>query len=220
MAMNYDLTIKTILIGDSSVGKSSLLYRYTDDDWNPYYIATIGVDFKVKTMERYGKVIKFQLWDTAGQERFRSITQTYYRGAHAIAMVFDVNDRDSFDGLKIWLNDVKNFGAVNVPVVILGNKADLAPPAGSTKPRAVSTEEAKQFADAYGFAYFETSAKDGTNVQAAFDYVVDLCIDQREKLQLEARGKRIGGVRIPVGVNDTTTTTNNGNGKISFCGCN
>lgn len=211
--MDYDLTVKTILIGDSSVGKSSLLYRYTDDDWNPYYIATIGVDFKVKTMERNHKVIKLQLWDTAGQERFRSITQSYYKGAHAVALVFDVNDRESFESLRVWINDVHNFGSANVPVVLIGNKCDLNP-----KNRMVSTEEAKQFADGLGFRYFETSAKEGTNVAEAFEYIVDKSVEQREKMIVGLRKRNPGGVILPQPSNDDSDPRRGK--KTSFCGCN
>lgn len=175
--MDYDFTVKTILIGDSSVGKSSLLYRYTDNDWNPYYIATIGVDFKVTTIEKQGKVIKLQLWDTAGQERFRSITQSYYKNANAIAVVFDVTDRDSFNNVATWIEDIHNFGATNVPVALLGNKCDF--PASQ---RVISAEEANAFAAAHGIKYFETSAKTGTNVQEAFEHIVDACISQKSKV--------------------------------------
>lgn len=211
--MDYDLTVKTILIGDSSVGKSSLLYRYTDNDWNPYYIATIGVDFKVTTMERNNKVIKLQLWDTAGQERFRSITQSYYKGAHAVALVFDVNDRESFESLRVWINDVHNFGTANVPVVLLGNKCDMNP-----KFRTVSTEEAKQFADGLGFRYFETSAKEGTNVAEAFEHIVDKCVEHREKTIVGVRKRNPDGVILPR--NTKQNENSSAGGKSNLCGCN
>lgn len=214
--MDYDLTVKTILIGDSSVGKSSLLYRYTDDDWNPYYIATIGVDFKVRTLERNGKVVKLQLWDTAGQERFRSITQSYYKGAHAVALVFDVNDRETFESLRIWINDVRNFGSVGVPVVLLGNKCDMAAANGLHR-RAVSTEEAQQFADGLGFRYFETSAKTGANVSEAFEFVVDKCVDQREKT-ISGRRRNADGVVLPSRAG--AEPKKDGGPRSSLCGCN
>lgn len=188
--MDYDICVKTILIGDSSVGKSSLLYRYTDNDWNPYYIATIGVDFKVLTFERAGKVVKLQLWDTAGQERFRSITQSYYKGANSVLLVFDVADRESYENVRGWLRDIRTFGTDGVPVVLIGNKADL--PADK---RQVSTEEATALAAELGFPYFETSARTGDNVLAAFEKSVDASLEQRNNITLAARSRK--GVRLP-----------------------
>lgn len=172
---NYDFLVKSILIGDSGVGKSSLLYRYTDQDWNPHYIATIGVDFKVMTFERQNKVVKLQLWYTAGQERFRTITHAYYRGSHGIMVVYDVTNRETFDNIRHWLEDVKKYGAVDVPMVIVGNKADVV------KHRQVSLEEGQAFAASLGCEHFETSAKDDVGVEAAFNKIVDHCLKQRIK---------------------------------------
>ena len=173
--MDYDICVKSILIGDSSVGKSSLLYRYTDHDWNPHYIATIGVDFKVVTFERAAKVIKLQLWDTAGQERFRTITHSYYRGAHGILLVFDVTNRESFDNLSDWLADVRQYGVEGSPMVLVGNKADCAN-------RQVSEDEAQAFAQKLGCQYFETSAKQNKSVDDAFNALVDSCVKSRMKV--------------------------------------
>jgi Ras-related protein Rab-1A len=173
---NYDCLVKTIIIGDSGVGKSSLLYRYTDQDWNPHYIATIGVDFKVMTFERQNKVVKLQLWDTAGQERFRTITHAYYRGSHGIMIVYDVTNRESFENIKMWLDDVKKYGADQVPMVLVGNKADMI------RHREVSKEEADAFAAQLGCEHYEASAKDDVGVDNAFDKVVDHCLKQRSRI--------------------------------------
>ena len=181
--MDYDICVKSILIGDSSVGKSSLLYRYTDHDWNPHYIATIGVDFKVVTFERAAKVVKLQLWDTAGQERFRTITHSYYRGAHGILLVFDVTNRESFDNLSDWLADVRQYGVEGSPMVLVGNKADCAN-------REVKEEEAQLFAQKLGCQYFETSAKQNKSVDDAFNALVDLCVKSRAKLPTVTTTKR------------------------------
>jgi Ras-related protein Rab-1A len=177
--MDYDVAVKSIIIGDSGVGKSSLLYRYAEQDWNPHYIATIGVDFKVLTFERSNKVVKLQLWDTAGQERFRTITHSYYRGAHSIMMVFDITNRESFDNVAIWMHDVKKFANQNVPMLLVGNKADCA------QHREVSSEEAEALAERLGCAYKETSAKDDSAVDNSFEYLVDQCLEQRLKNQLD-----------------------------------
>ena len=170
---NYDVVVKSIIIGDSSVGKSSLLFRYTDHDWNPHYIATIGVDFKVMTFERKSKVVKLQLWDTAGQERFRTITHSYYRGAHGVMVVFDVTSRESFENISTWLQDVKKYGACGAPMILLGNKCD------DNKNRQVSDEEAQALAESIGCVYIPTSAKNDINVDKAFENMVDQCVQYR-----------------------------------------
>lgn len=124
---DYDVLIKTIMVGDSCVGKSSLLYRYSEGDWNPHYLATIGVDFKTMTFEKNGKIIKLQMWDTAGQERFRTITNTYYRGCHGVVLVFDYTNRESFQHCESrWMVDVERCATLGCPVILLGNKADVA----------------------------------------------------------------------------------------------
>merc|ERR1712159_656276 len=103
MNPEYDYLFKLLLIGDSGVGKSCLLFRFADDTYQESYISTIGVDFKIRTVELEGKTIKLQIWDTAGQERFRTITSSYYRGAHGIIVVYDVTDQESFNNVKTWL---------------------------------------------------------------------------------------------------------------------
>ncbi|KAG6514134.1 hypothetical protein ZIOFF_024474 [Zingiber officinale] len=167
----YDYLFKLLLIGDSGVGKSCLLLRFADDSYLESYISTIGVDFKIRTVEQDGKTIKLQihrlveitsLWDTAGQERFRTITSSYYRGAHGIIVVYDVTDQESFNNVKTWLNEIDRYASDNVNKLLVGNKNDL------TAKRAVSYETAKAFADEIGIPFMETSAKDATNVEQAF----------------------------------------------------
>jgi len=187
LSTEYDVLAKSIIIGDSSVGKSSLLYRYTEQDWNPHYIATIGVDFKVMTFDRDGKVIKLQLWDTAGQDRFRSIVHTYYRGAHAVMLVFALNDRESFDHLCEWTQDVQRFATAGVPIVLIGNKADC--PHGDV---AVSDEEAEALAKHLGGVYMKTSARTGGGVDEAFTEVLERCLQQRLAI-LSKQGKQPDG---------------------------
>lgn len=174
--VDYDIAVKSIIIGDSGVGKSSLLYRYSDQDWNPHYIATIGVDFKVLTFERQNKVVKLQLWDTAGQERFRTITHSYYRGAHSIMLVFDITNRESFDNVAVWMQDVKKFASTTAPMLLVGNKADCA------DRREVPTADAKALAESLGCDYVETSAKNNDAVDQAFEHLVDKCLKQRETI--------------------------------------
>ena len=138
------------------------LQRAADDTYTESYISTIGVDFKIRTIELDGKTIKLQIWDTAGQERFRTITSSYYRGAHGIIIVYDITDRDSFDNVKQWLNEIDRYACENVNKLLVGNKSDL------DSKRQVEFDEAKAFADERGIPFLETSAKSATNVEKAF----------------------------------------------------
>jgi Ras-related protein Rab-1A len=157
-----DYLFKLLLIGDSGVGKSCLLLRFADDTYTESYISTIGVDFKIRTVDLDGKTIKLQIWDTAGQERFRTITSSYYRGAHGIIVVYDVTDMDSFNNVKQWLNEIDRYASESVNKLLVGNKSDL------TATKQVDTQTAKAFADEIGIPFLETSAKNSTNVEQAF----------------------------------------------------
>jgi len=162
MNPEYDYLFKLLLIGDSGVGKSCLLLRFADDTYTDSYISTIGVDFKIRTIELDGKTIKLQIWDTAGQERFRTITSSYYRGAHGIIVVYDITDQESFNNVKQWLQEIERYACDNVSKLLVGNKCDL------TAKRAVAHDTAKAYADQLGIPFLETSAKSATNVEQAF----------------------------------------------------
>jgi len=162
MAQEYDYVFKLVLIGDSGVGKSCLLLRFADDTYTESHISTIGVDFKIRTIQLEGKTIKLQIWDTAGQERFRTITSSYYRGAHGIIVVYDTTDNETFDHVKTWLHEIERYASENVNKLLVGNKSDL------TTKRQVDTEAAKAFAGEFNIPFLETSAKNATNVEDAF----------------------------------------------------
>ncbi|GJJ12259.1 GTP-binding protein of the rab [Clathrus columnatus] len=161
-ASEYDYLFKLLLIGDSGVGKSCLLLRFADDTYTESYISTIGVDFKIRTIELEGKTVKLQIWDTAGQERFRTITSSYYRGAHGIIVVYDVTDNDTFTNVKQWLQEIDRYASEGVNKLLVGNKSDL------TSKKVVEYTVAKEFTEQLGIPFLETSAKNSTNVEQAF----------------------------------------------------
>ena len=121
----YDYLFKLLLIGNSSVGKSSLLFRFVENVWDDSFVPTIGVDFKLKTLEVNGKKVKLQIWDTAGQERFKNITASYYRGGNGVLVVYDITERESFDNLTSWLIEIEKNANKNVYKLLIGNKCDL-----------------------------------------------------------------------------------------------
>lgn len=162
----FDHIFKVVVIGDSGVGKSSLVARYTDDFFEEGMAATIGVDFKVKTVTVGEKRVKLTMWDTAGQERFRTLTGSYYRGAQIAILVFDVTDATSFANISTWLDEIdQNFTHASLVKVLVGNKID-------SSPRVVKTEEALSLARGQEMMYIETSAKTKTGVASAFDTAV------------------------------------------------
>lgn len=178
---DYDYLFKLVLIGDSGVGKSCLLLRFADDAFTESYISTIGVDFRFRTVKMDKKTVKLQIWDTAGQERFRTITSAYYRGADGIIMVYDTTSSDSFDHVNDWLKEVNRYASEGTCKLLVGNKCDR------TADRAVTTEQAKEFADDLGVAFLETSAKTAKNVEEAFLTMAGELIKQREA-KLAANG--------------------------------
>ncbi|URD73704.1 ras-related protein [Musa troglodytarum] len=189
---DYDYLIKLLLIGDSGflfglvycnkedgylaldndhgfrfpsdgVGKSCLLLRFSDGSFTTSFITTIGIDFKIRTIELDGKRIKLQIWDTAGQERFRTITTAYYRGAMGILLVYDVTDESSFNNIRNWIRNIEQHASDSVNKVLVGNKADM-----DESKRAVPTSKGQALADEYGIKFFETSAKTNLNVEQVF----------------------------------------------------
>ncbi|CAD7674816.1 unnamed protein product [Nyctereutes procyonoides] len=158
MAKAYDHLFKLLLIGDSGVGKTCLIIRFAEDSFNNTYISTIGIDFKIRTVDVEGKKIKLQVWDTAGQERFKTITTAYYRGAMGIILVYDITDEKSFENIQNWMKSIKENASAGVERLLLGNKCDME------AKRKVQKEQAIKLAREHGIRFFETSAKSSTNV--------------------------------------------------------
>uniref|UniRef100_A0A6B2LLW5 Uncharacterized protein n=1 Tax=Arcella intermedia TaxID=1963864 RepID=A0A6B2LLW5_9EUKA len=149
-----------------------MLVRFTDNTFTESFISTIGVDFKIRTIEVDGSIVKLQVWDTAGQERFRTITSSYYRGAHGIIVVYDITAPTSFTNVKKWLEEVNRYSNHEVHKVLIGNKSDLS------NERKVSSRDAQEMADALNLEFFETSSKTAENVEEAF---AKLAMSIREK---------------------------------------
>ena len=178
----YDYIFKVLLLGNSDVGKSSLLLRFVDSLWNDTFVPTIGVDFKVKTLEINNKKVKMQIWDTAGQERFRTVISTYFRGAHGILLLYDVTNKDSFKNLENWLTEIEKNSSDKVLKILLGNKCDLS------DDREISKEEGQAFAIRNGMEFMETSAKMNTNVSEAFETLGKLMIEFSSKGNNQTQG--------------------------------
>merc|ERR1712137_484860 len=169
----YDYLIKLLLIGDSGVGKSCLLLRFSDDSFTPSFITTIGIDFKIRTIEVDGRRIKLQIWDTAGQECFRTITTAYYRGAMGILLVYDVTDEKSFGNIRNWIRNIEQHATESVNKMLIGNKCDMV------DKKVIETERGQALADEYNIKFMETSAKNSINVDQAF---INLAQDIKKRL--------------------------------------
>ncbi|KAI6230991.1 hypothetical protein M3Y95_00334400 [Aphelenchoides besseyi] len=163
---DYDHLFKLVLIGDSGAGKSNLLSRFTRNEFDIDQKSTIGVEFATRSVQIEGKMIKSQIWDTAGQERYRAITKAYYRGAAGALLVYDMTKHVSYENVKRWLQELRDYADQNVAVMLVGNKADLR------YLRAVPTEEAAAFAKNNQLSFIETSALDSTNVEEAFTRII------------------------------------------------
>jgi Ras-related protein Rab-1A len=143
----YDYVFKILLIGNTGVGKSSLLMRFASDIFSESFLPTLGVDFKIRTMQAGEKLLKLQIWDTAGQEKFKNIVASYYRGTHGILLVFDITDKNSFLDVQTWMEEAGKYSPEGVVRILIGNKKDLH------LERSVPYEEAKNFAESLGIHY-------------------------------------------------------------------
>lgn len=187
----YDYLVKLLVIGDSGVGKTCMLLRFADDTFNPSHLATIGIDFKIKNLEVDNQLVKLQIvrfsqWDTAGQERFRTITQTYYKGAMGVVIAFDCTDETSFRNVQSWVQQVRDNASPTVICVLVATKCDRPD-------RKVTPEQAESLAQELGFHLFETSAKSNINVQETFLYIARQVRDHcPELLETGLRLRRAG----------------------------
>ena len=176
---DYDFMFKIIIIGESGTGKSCILHYLLENRFKKNPNHTVGVEFGCKTMEIAGKKIKLQIWDTAGQERFRSVTKSYYRGAAAAIVVYDITNTESFNKLHTWINDAKLLSRQDICMLALGNKADLA------SARAISFIQAAGFCQENQIQLLETSAVTGENIEEAFGKIAKIVLDKLQDGHLQ-----------------------------------
>ena len=166
-----DYLLKIILIGDSGVGKTNILSKFVKNQFNPESKTTIGVEFATKTVQINGKTAKAQIWDTAGQERYRAVTSAYYKGANGAMVIYDITNSVSFNSLQKWLKELRDNSDTQVTIMLVGNKSDLA------EMRSITTREATDFAESEKLLFFETSARDSTNIGEAFTSLIAAILD-------------------------------------------
>ena len=191
----YDVKYKIMVLGESKVGKTSLIKRYTKDQFGGVYLTTVGMDFQDKIIEIEDKKVRLQVWDTAGQERFRNVTKSYFQSSHGLLVVYDITDKESFDKIKFWIENIKNNAPENAKLILVGNKCDLA------NERKVTIEDGENKARNYNIKFFESSAKDGTNVNELFFYLANEIYqndktkekDNKKTMQLDSKKKEKKG---------------------------
>ena len=179
---SYDQKIKIMIIGESLVGKTALITRYTNNSFSGSYLTTVGIDFQTKIININDKAIKVELWDTAGQERFRNIAKNYFQSSDGFLIVYDITNKSSFEKLSFWNEQVNLNAPEKTKYIIVGNKKDLE------EKREVQTEVGENFAKENNVKFYETSAKDGTNVNEVFELLAKEIIEDGERLQ--TRNKR------------------------------
>lgn len=171
----FDMSINLMTIGDSGVGKSNIIARFTDNKFSTSHLTTLGIDFKSKTLEHEGKIVKLKIWDTAGQERFKAIGHNYYRNAQGLLLVYDITDRGSFDHVSKWMDDIHTYANSTVKIVLVGNKCDAEE--GRVE---VSEEEGKALANQYKIPFIQTSAMENINVTEAFSILIGLVKESQD----------------------------------------
>ena len=182
VSREYDYQVRVVLVGNSAVGKSSLMLRFTDDNFKETYVNTIGVDFRFKTIQVDGAKVKIDIRDTAGQEKFRALNGTYYRGCDAVMMVYDITNERSFREIEnYWVQEIKNYVEESTIFMVIGNKCDLP------HERVIAPDTARALqVGSTPVIFFETSAKDSSNVHLAFEQMCRLFVEKK-KLKRKAR---------------------------------
>ncbi|CAI5696809.1 ras-related protein Rab-15-like isoform X1 [Oreochromis aureus] len=175
MAKQYDFLFRLLMLGDSGVGKTCMLRRFTESDFDTTHISTIGIDFKMKTLEVDGTKVRVQIWDTAGQERYQTITKQYYRRAQGIIFVYDITDKLSFKHIAKWVSDVDEYTTQKMETILIGNKCD------DSLRREVSKNQGTKLAGSYGMEFFETSASKNININESFKRLTELVLQAHKR---------------------------------------
>ena len=178
-SFDFDLRFKIMVIGESKVGKTSVIKKYTQNKFGGVYLTTVGVDFQDKIINIDDKKIRLQIWDTAGQERFRNITKNYFNSSNGFLLIYDITDKDSLEHLNFWSAQIQLNAPEKSKCVLVGNKCDLE------SARVVSYEEGKMYAEKNKIKFFETSAKDGTNINEVFEYIANE-IYKEQKMEMRS----------------------------------
>ncbi|KAJ0444504.1 putative small GTP-binding protein [Helianthus annuus] len=211
-----DYVYKVVVIGDSAVGKTQVLSRFTRNEFCLDSKSTIGVEFQTRTLTIQSKVIKAQIWDTAGQERYRAVTSAYYRGALGAMLLYDITKRDSFDHVARWVEELRAHADNSIVIALIGNKVDLE------DKRAVPSEDAVEFAENQGLYFFETSALTGDNVEAAFFKLLEeiYSVVSKKSLDHDARnGDSVMLKGLKIDVNGGPDLEISEMKKLSSCSC-
>ena len=201
--MNYDEKCQLLIIGDSTVGKTSILSRFANGTFNSNYLATVGLDNFTKDEKIDNKTIRVKIWDTAGQEKFKSLTASFFRNTQGIIIVYDVTNAETFDNLKYWIQSIKtnmDSEIENLPIIIIGNKIDV-------ENREVQFYDAESFSKSYNYPYFETSAKTGENVEKSVLFLVKKIMNVRTGMKEQENNN------IKLG------NSSNNNGEEKKCAC-
>ena len=172
-AETYDIKLKIMVLGESMVGKTSLITRYTNDKFGGRYLCTVGIDFQKKLIEIYDQKISLQIWDTAGQERFRNINKKYFQTSQGFVLCYDITNKESFEKMQYWVEEIKTQANEKIKCILIGTKCDL-------ENREVSLEEGNELAEHFGYKFFETSAKNNINVKETFEELAKSIVENYE----------------------------------------
>ena len=185
---DYDIKLKIMVLGESMVGKTCLITRYTNDKFGGRYLCTVGIDFQKKKIEKNNKKILLQIWDTAGQERFRNVTKNYFHASQGFILAYDINNKESFEKVQYWVEEIKSNAEEKIKCILIGTKCDL-------DRREVSEEEGIELGRKFGYKFLETSAKDNININETFDTLVSEILtnyEDNKRASLTLTSNKIG----------------------------
>ena len=198
---DYDIKLKIMLLGDSTVGKTSILRRYCKNEFSNKYATTIGIDFQFKNMIKFDKRIRLQIWDTAGQERYKVVAKNYFNSSDGFVILYDITNKESFQNVTSWISQINDIASKAVKFILFGNKNDLE------ESRIVKKNEGENMAKKYSMLFYETSAKTGENINEGFDFLVNEIL--KEDGRLSKLSKKSDAVDL--------TSSKKGNSKRGCC---